>query len=52
MVLDVERCDMRVTWMSLWVFVLERIDRERRDLVDFEGLAGGGGLTVWRILRV
>ena len=33
-----------VTWHR--VFVLERIERERRDLVDFEGLAWGGPLTL------
>ena len=30
----------------LWVFGLERIERELRDLVDFEGLAWGGPLPL------
>ncbi len=31
---------------SLWVFGLDKIERERRDLVDFEGLAWGGPLPL------
>ena len=34
---------------DLWVFGLERIERERRDLVDWEGLAWGGPLPSWRM---
>ncbi len=35
-----------VASQALWVFGLERIERERRDLVDFEGLAWGGPLPL------
>ena len=36
----------QVTRSRLWVFVLERIERECRDLVDWEGLTWGGPLPL------
>ena len=38
---------IKADFMRHRVFGLERIERERRDLVDFEGLAWGGVLPSW-----